>query len=88
VLANFALGLAPVVWGVMIDAVGGWHGNFLGLDWNRYTIFFAAVTVVFGVTLLFARRLDEPQAVSMEELLNELLVESPQRLWLRFWPRG
>ena len=25
--------------------------------------------------------------VRMEKLLREILIESPQRFWLRFWPR-
>ena len=40
------------------------------------------------VALLAARRLQEPQAASMEQLLRELLLDSPQRFWLRLWPRG
>jgi hypothetical protein len=37
---------------------------------------------------VLGRRLEEPAAVSMEELLKELLIESPQRIWVRFWPRA
>ena len=35
-----------------------------------------------------ARRLDEPKAASLEALLREILIQSPQRFWLRLWPRG
>jgi MFS family permease len=86
VIANVTLGLAPIGWGLLIDAVGGWHGEWLGLTWNRFTIFFAAAAVVFAITRGFARRLEEPQAVNLEKLLTEFLIKSPQRLWLRFWP--
>jgi MFS family permease len=82
------LGLAPIGWGLLIDAVGGWQGGFLGLTWNRYNIFFAAAAAVFAITFVFSRRLDEPKAASMEALLTEILIESPQRFWLRFWSRG
>ncbi len=87
VLANVTLGLAPILWGLLIDAVGARHPQWLGLEWNRFTVFYAAAAVVFIVTLVFARRLEEPEAVSMEELLREILIQSPQRFWLRFWPR-
>jgi len=88
VLGNVTLGLAPIGWGLLIDAVGAHAPVWLGLAWNRYTVFFAATATVFLVTLALSRRLHEPQAASLEELLREVLIESPQRFWLRFWPRG
>jgi MFS family permease len=88
VLGNVTLGLAPIGWGLLIDAVGSHAPLWCGLYWNRYTVFFAAAGVAYLLTLGLARRLQEPQAASMEELLREILIESPQRFWLRFWPRG
>ena len=49
---------------------------------------FAAAALAFTVTLTLARRLHEPEAASMEDLLLEILIQSPQRFWIRFWPRG
>jgi MFS family permease len=88
VVGNVALGLAPIAWGLLIDAVGQRSPLWLGLSWNRFTVFFAAAMAAFLFTLLLARRLDEPQAASMEELLREILIQSPQRFWVRFWPRA
>jgi len=34
-----------------------------------------------------SRQLEEPQAASMEELLRDILIQSPQRVWVRLWPR-
>jgi MFS family permease len=88
VVGNVTLGLAPIAWGLLIDAVGARAPMWLGLSWNRYTVFFAAVAFAFSVTLALARRLHEPEAASMEELLREVLIQSPQRFWFRLWPRG
>jgi len=88
VVGNVALGLAPVGWGLIIDAVGARAPHWLGLSWNRFTIFFAAAAGAYLVTSFLARRLEEPEAASMDELLREILITSPQRFWLRFWPRG
>jgi len=88
VVSNVTLGLSPIAWGLLIDAVGVHSPVWLGLEWNRYTIFFAGAALVFGVALMLARRLDEPKAASLEELLREILIQSPQRFWLRLWPRG
>jgi len=87
VFASVSLGLAPIVWGLIIDLIGDQQARLLGLVWNHYTIFYALVFVVFIYTLVLARRLDEPKAASLESLLTEIMIESPQRLWLRLWPR-
>jgi MFS family permease len=87
VVSNVALGLAPIAWGLLIDALGERAPRWLGLEWNRFTVFFAAAAVMFAATFALSRRLEEPKAASLEELLREILIESPQRFWLRFWPR-
>jgi MFS family permease len=88
VVGNVTLGLAPIGWGLLIDALGMRSPVWLGLAWNHYTVFFAAAGFAFLIALVFARRLVEPQAASMEELLREILIQSPQRFWFRLWPRG
>jgi MFS family permease len=88
VVGSVALGLAPVGWGLLIDAVGGWTGIWAGLEWNRWTVFFGAAASVFLAAFALALRLEEPKAVSMEALLREILIESPQRVWFRLWPRS
>ena len=87
-VGNVTLGLAPIGWGLLIDAVGARSPVWLELAWNRYTVFFAAAALAFTVTLALARRLHEPEAASMEDLLREVLFQSPQRFWIQFWPRG
>ena len=87
-LGNVTLGLAPIAWGLLIDAVGTRSPIWLGVAWNRYSVFFAAAALFFTITLTLARRLHEPEAASMEDLLREILIQSPQRFWIRFWPRG
>jgi hypothetical protein len=87
VFANVTLGLAPIAWGLLIDAVGARHAQYLGLNWNQYTIFFTLVMLAFSCGLMLAGKLHEPKAGSLENLLTEFLVGTPQRLWSRFWPR-
>ncbi len=87
VVANVTLGLSPIGWGILIDAYGSGAPRALGLEWNRFTAFFAAVALAFGLVLVLCRKLEEPRAASLEELLREILIESPQRFWLRLWPR-
>jgi len=88
VVGNVVLGLAPICWGLAIDAWGRRAPVRLGVEWNKYALFFALAGIGFLVTLVLARRLREPEAISMERLLKAMLVETPLRLWLRFWPKG
>jgi MFS family permease len=87
VVANLTLGIAPVCWGLVIDAFGDTHYRWGSFELNGFSFFFLGVLGVFGVTLLLSRQLDEPQARDVDELLREIL-SSPQRLWLRLFPRG
>jgi len=88
VIGNLALGLAPIGWGLLIDAIGPRQFDWLGLTWNRYTIYYAATGLCFVAALLCTQRLDEPEAAGLETLLRDILIESPYRFWLRFWPRS
>ena len=87
VVANLALGLAPVLWGLVIDAFGPRQIQWRHIELNRFSLFFGCVVIVFALALALCRRLDEPAARNVDELVTDLL-RSPQRLWLRLWPRG
>src|SRR4051812_38067826 len=87
VFSNLSLGLAPIIWGLMIDGIGPLHFHWAGADWNGYTIFFAAAATVMSLALAFSRELLEPEAARMQMLLREILFESPQRILIRIWPR-
>jgi len=88
VVGNVVLGLAPIAWGLTIDAWGNRTPMRWGVEWNKYALFFAVAGVFFLVTAGLSRRLREPEAISMDKLLKAMLVDTPMRLWLRFWPRG
>src|SRR5207244_11286938 len=86
VITNLALGLSPLLWGLMIDFLGTRRIPHLWLEWNRFTCFFAAVVLALMITLYLTRRLQEPKAAGIDQLLKEILL-SPQRVLVRFWPR-
>jgi MFS family permease len=87
VVANLTLGLAPVLWGLVIDAFGSRQIRWPHFELNRFSLFFGCVLGVFALALALCQKLDEPKARNIDELLAELL-QSPQKLWLRLWPRG
>lgn len=88
VVLNVTLGLAPILWGLMIDALNPVRVAWRGFEMNRYSLFFAVVALSCLITVGLAKRLEEPSAARMEDLLREILIQSPQRFWLRLWPRG
>ena len=77
-----------VLWGVLIDSLRGLDVAWPGFALNRYSLFFALTGLVFVVTIGLCQRLEEPKAASMEALLRDILIESPQRVWVRLWPKA
>ena len=75
-----------MLWGVAIDALQTTQFTWHGLSVNRFSLFFCGVAATFVAALALTRCLHEPEAAGMEELLRELLIESPQRLWVRLRP--
>lgn len=88
VVGSLAMGVSPILWGVLIDSLRGLDVAWHGLSVNRYSLFFAMTGMVFVVTVWLCQRLEEPKAASMEALLREILIESPQRVWVRLWPKA
>ncbi|HXJ61509.1 MAG TPA: MFS transporter [Verrucomicrobiae bacterium] len=88
VIGSVTLGISPIGWGLLLDALGDFHVAAFGLEWNRFTIFFTSVAVAMAVATILARRLEEPQAAGLDHLLREILIQSPQRVLVRLWPRG
>ena len=86
VLTNVTMGLSPIFWGLFIDSVHTVHGNWHGLEWNRFSLFFLGALAAFVLTLAMTRRLEEPQAGGLGELVREILRQPPLRV-LRFWGR-
>lgn len=87
VAGSLSLGIAPVVWGVLIDALQASEIFWYGMDLNRYAWFFVAVFVTFLFSLSRCHKLQEPAASSMEVLLKDILSQTPLRIWFRFWQR-
>jgi MFS family permease len=59
VITNVAAGLSPIIWGVVLDAIGSWHGTGGALDWNRYSIFYLTTSLFALVAAMYGCRLEE-----------------------------
>lgn len=84
VAGSLTMGLMPIVWGFSLDWLIRYLGPgfvFLpGWTWNPYSIFYALIICGTLVAQFLRRRLDEPRAMSTEEFLRVLLIQSPVRL--------
>lgn len=87
VVWQLTLGLSPILWGMVLDAIGGWRTVALGFDWNRYSLYFGLAAVGFIITFYMTRRLDEPKAGKADALLRELLLHHPQKILVRLFGR-
>jgi MFS family permease len=87
VVGNLTQGIAPILWGLLLDALGPREWRWSLLVVNRYVVFFVAVAVFFSIAFILSRWLEEPRATRMEDLLREVFIDSPMRFWVRFWPR-
>ncbi len=82
VVWQLTLGLSPVLWGLLLDALGGWKVRVAGAEWNRYSAYFALVAVSFAGAFWLCRRLEETRAAQLPALMRELLLDEPRRWWL------
>ena len=83
VVGNLAMGLSPMLWGLMIDILSGRKWDWLGIEWNEYTVYFVGVAAVLMLTALATIRLEEAKAARLNEFLIDLIRHSPLRYWMR-----
>ncbi len=88
VVGSVVLGLAPIVWGVLVDFLK--HRppvRFLGNVWPPYAVLFSCLAIVFLLTVVAAFRVHEPESVSLDRLLRNAVSRYRLRFWIRLWPR-
>ena len=83
VVGSLAVGVFPILWGILIDALAAVDIFWMGLNWNQYSIYFTALLVVMGVVAVLVMRLEEKKAVRVNDLLRDLIRNNPLRGWLR-----
>lgn len=86
VAASLVAGLAPLGWGVLTDALQGIH---YGTKWqiNGFVILYAVLVVILLPGMMALRQVHEAKAATTEELLRELVLETPWKSITRWWNR-
>jgi MFS family permease len=79
VAGSLALGLAPLAWGPVMDALAHWHVSWGPWNWNCFSVFYVALAATFIAGLVLLRRVVEPVSMTWDEFTTELLVKTPSR---------
>ncbi len=89
VVSSVSLGVAPMLWGILIDATDG-LSKMLGsrIEINSWSLLFGLLTLLFAVALAFGTRIVEPRSVRWEAVMRLLLYRSKVRYWLRPFSRS
>jgi len=86
VAASLVAGLAPLGWGLLTDAL---HGVKFGteIQVNGFVILYVVFVMILIPAMLALRRVEESKAASTEELIRELVLETPWKSITRWWNR-
>ena len=83
VVGSLAVGIFPILWGIMIDALESTRVMWLGVQWNQFSIYFAGLLGVLLVLVVLVASLREEKAANLNELMRDLIRNNPLRDWLR-----
>lgn len=87
VVTSLVLGVFPIFWGILLDALAGWGTSWSWWQWNQYSLLYGALVVIMIAALVMRNRLAEPRAMTTDAFLRELLVETPSRAISRLLAR-
>ncbi|MDF2374792.1 MAG: MFS transporter [Verrucomicrobiales bacterium] len=89
VVSSLGLGLAPILWGILIDATATLSVVTIpGFVLNSWSLLFALLAFLFGIAVFLCTRIEEPKSVRWEALMRFMLRQSRARYWLRQWSRS
>ena len=78
--------LAPLGWGLLTDLLAGFRiGTEVQL--NGFVILYIIIALIMIPSLILLGRVQEERAASSEELIRELVRETPWRSITRWWNR-
>ena len=86
VAGSLVAGLAPLGWGLLTDALAKFRiGTEIQL--NGFVILYVVIALIMIPSLMLLARVHEERAASTEELIRELVRETPWRSITRWWNR-
>ena len=75
VVNGLTLGVLPILWGIALDGLAGWHHGWNRWEWNQFSTLYLALMLIALAAQVWHARLTEPRAMTTEEFFRELLGE-------------
>lgn len=83
VIASLGLGLSPILWGLILDAIGDYQWVGTHFIWQRHSIYFAILFILGLVAFISVSRLREGNEVVGDVRLYEARMRRFGRDWMR-----
>lgn len=87
VISSLGLGISPIAWGLIIDAIGEHEWVAGSFRWNRFSVFYVSVLALLVITLLFSTTLKEKAERHRRVDPRERVFRGNLRRILRLWQR-
>ncbi len=79
VASSLTVGLVPLFWGPVMDYLESWRAGWGYWQWNSYSLLYAALAFTMGAGLFMLRSVAEPETMTWDVFMTELLVKTPGR---------
>jgi len=79
VASNLTIGLIPLAWGPVMDALAHWEVKWGYWHWNCYSLLYTTLACTIALGLWALRSVDEPKTMTWNVFMRELLVQTPSR---------
>jgi MFS family permease len=87
VFSSLSLGLAPIFWGIFLDAVGKHEFMINGFEVNRYSTYFVLLIGLAAVTCFLVGPLQEKKGKPLDTAIRDVVILARLRLFSRFLGR-
>jgi Na+/melibiose symporter-like transporter len=80
VILSLGFGIAPILWGVILDAIGEWNLSLApNTELNRFSIYFGLLAIISLGAAIYARYLDDKEGLPIDNAYHSILVASNLR---------
>jgi MFS family permease len=87
VITSLGLAMVPILWGLALDAIGGWQMPLGTIVLTKFTIYFAGIAVLAAVTALYSGRLSEGRVGHLPRAVKEVIIEANLKRLQRMWQK-
>jgi MFS family permease len=88
VISSLILGVTPIIWGVLLDALDRFEAVTGALHWNKYSVYYFLLLLLVAAATLLTATLHEPKkAEAATATARDSIISERIRRFGRFWQR-